>query len=317
MRLNHTGTAGRGAGLVELMVACMLGLLITFAIIKFYLCQHDAFNEQQGLARIQENSRFIDYLFSSRLKAAGYIGCSNITGTNMPAQFRLQKIAGISSSQIPAGLPASIAKKIKPGSDAIMVTRLKPVINKIASKIPAASDSLNLQVPLRLQEQQQYFISDCSHLEQFKIHLDRKQNMIKLNPPIAAEFKENAQLSELQQELYFISDTKRKNALGQTIYALNHYFINRSHTPHELIEGVEEMKIFYGLVINQQLHYLTAAEMTDKAWPLIKVVRLHLLLTSVDPVLTTASHYKFLGQTFILPDHLMRKELVTTIALRE
>ncbi|MCG8316130.1 MAG: PilW family protein [Pseudomonadales bacterium] len=62
----------RGLSLVELMVAMVLGLLITAGVTQLFLTNRLTSNLQQGLASVQEQGRFAVDFLSRELMSAGY-----------------------------------------------------------------------------------------------------------------------------------------------------------------------------------------------------------------------------------------------------
>ena len=62
----------KGLSLVELMVAMVLGLLITAAVIQLFLTNRQTFNLQQGIASVQEQGRFAVDFLSKEVMGAGY-----------------------------------------------------------------------------------------------------------------------------------------------------------------------------------------------------------------------------------------------------
>src|SRR5690606_9575744 len=73
----------RGVTLVELMVAMLLGMLLTAGAIQVFSGNRVAYSFNQGLARLQENGRFAIDTLNFRTRMAGYYGClSEIAVTN-------------------------------------------------------------------------------------------------------------------------------------------------------------------------------------------------------------------------------------------
>lgn len=73
----------RGVTLVELMVAMLLGLLLTAGAIQVFAGNRVAYSFNQGLARLQENGRFAIDTLNFRTRMGGYYGClSEIAVTN-------------------------------------------------------------------------------------------------------------------------------------------------------------------------------------------------------------------------------------------
>ena len=68
-----------GLSLVELMIALLLGLLITAAATQMLLTTKNAYRMQDDISRLQENGRFAVELLSHDIRMAGYMGCANIS----------------------------------------------------------------------------------------------------------------------------------------------------------------------------------------------------------------------------------------------
>ena len=67
--------AQHGLTLVELMVAITLTLVLTAGIIQVVLSSKHTYNLQQGISRIQENTRLVSDMLGRDLSQAGYLGC--------------------------------------------------------------------------------------------------------------------------------------------------------------------------------------------------------------------------------------------------
>lgn len=81
----------QGLSLVELMVAMMLGLLITAAVIQLFLTNRQTFNLQQGIASVQEQGRFAVDFLSKEIMGAGY--------GSVPAPIKVSTIPGEKASR--------------------------------------------------------------------------------------------------------------------------------------------------------------------------------------------------------------------------
>lgn len=69
----------RGLSLVEIMVALLLGALITVGIVQMFTANRATYQINMGQARLQENARFAMEFVTSSMRMAGYRGCSNRT----------------------------------------------------------------------------------------------------------------------------------------------------------------------------------------------------------------------------------------------
>ncbi|HUF71503.1 MAG TPA: PilW family protein [Gammaproteobacteria bacterium] len=65
----------RGVTLVELMVALVLGLLITGGVLQVFAANRASYEFNDGLSRLQENGRFALDTLNFRTRMAGYLGC--------------------------------------------------------------------------------------------------------------------------------------------------------------------------------------------------------------------------------------------------
>lgn len=65
-------TRMHGLSLVELMIAMVLGLLITAAVVQLFLTNRQTYSLQQGVASVQEQGRFAVDFLSQEMMSAGY-----------------------------------------------------------------------------------------------------------------------------------------------------------------------------------------------------------------------------------------------------
>lgn len=65
----------RGFSLIELMVAMIIGLVITGALLAMFSGMQRNYRLAEASSALQEDARYAAEVFSSRLRAAGYTGC--------------------------------------------------------------------------------------------------------------------------------------------------------------------------------------------------------------------------------------------------
>ena len=65
----------QGITLIELMIALVIGLLATGAMLKVYVDSSRLYRFNEGLARIQENGRFATEFIRRDARMAGFWGC--------------------------------------------------------------------------------------------------------------------------------------------------------------------------------------------------------------------------------------------------
>ena len=77
------GMPQSGFGLIELMISMVLGLLVLGAAIAVFQSNQRTYNANEGLNRIQENSRVAFELMSRDIRAAGGAACSSLARPNV------------------------------------------------------------------------------------------------------------------------------------------------------------------------------------------------------------------------------------------
>lgn len=70
-------TSAKGMSLIELMIAVLIGTILVLGLVEVFAASRTAYQMSEGMARVQENSRFaMDYL-QRDLRMAGHFGCVN------------------------------------------------------------------------------------------------------------------------------------------------------------------------------------------------------------------------------------------------
>lgn len=68
----------RGFGLVEIMVALVLGLVVSMGIVQIFSASRGTFQSQNAAARMQEDARFVLSKMIQELRMTGMYGCLDI-----------------------------------------------------------------------------------------------------------------------------------------------------------------------------------------------------------------------------------------------
>jgi len=317
-----------GFSLVEFVIASALGLLLITSLYELYISNKNNYHLQEGLSRLQENGRLAGHILNQGIRGAGYIGCSryqdNFPLTNIPAQTGMQfkpqdiiKGYHASGRSWTPSLPKNLSRKVKPDTDAITVTQ---VVTPLASLVTDMTDTQHLLTTsnAKFKKNELLLISDCQHADVFKVSYASRSSRtttqkITTAHPLHNYYKKYADVGELISTSYYIRKTTRKNNEGQRIYSL--YRINSGSRAEELIEGVQDMHIEYGVSNNDTLLiYKKANQITD--WQHVRSVRIALLLNTVDGVNANQRQYNFNGNEIKSSDHMIHREWDTYISLR-
>lgn len=73
----HPRKQSAGLSLIELMIAMTIGLLLVIGIIQIFSASRATYQMQDGVARIQENGRFITQFLQKQLRMGGFMGCGS------------------------------------------------------------------------------------------------------------------------------------------------------------------------------------------------------------------------------------------------
>lgn len=297
----------RGFGLVELMIAITLGLFLSAAVIQVFLATNASSKVQDSLAQIQENARFAMRFLGKEIRMAGYMGCSSIGNISVnviavPANkvdFTLAT-ALVGEDNVAAGNALSAVV----GSDVLHIKKASE--NDVNVTGNMASNNANLQIEnnsLGFATGDYVMVSDCLNADVFRIvnnpdnngngnaattlahsvgqGLNSSNNLSKL-------YQTDAEVFGFESVDYFVRDTGRDTAGGRPINAL---YMRRlvagsggvTAAALELVEGVEDMQISYGVDINDDRavdEYRSGAAVTD--WVDVLSVRISLLLVATE-----------------------------------
>ena len=86
-----------GFGLVEMMVALILGLLVVGAAFAIFQSNQRTFSSNQGINRIQEGARAAFEMMGNDLRAAGGSACSNVARPDVEHSNNTQETAFLST----------------------------------------------------------------------------------------------------------------------------------------------------------------------------------------------------------------------------
>lgn len=198
--------SAKGMSLIELMIAVLIGSILVLGLVEVFAASRTAYQMSEGMARVQENSRFaMDYL-QRDLRMAGHFGCvndqshaqtpgellSHFEDKDSPLQFNVS-IQGYEAADTDPGkknvaltaagnwspaLPSYIADKLKPlgGSD-IVVLRYLSAEGVPASAVTMAPNKTVIQIdPARwptltgngVPNPRLFGIADCNYADIFQ-----------------------------------------------------------------------------------------------------------------------------------------------------
>lgn len=148
---HHRNAHQRGVSLVELMVALAIGLFLVLGLVQIFSATRLAFAANEGLARVQENSRFAVEFLREDLRMAGHMGCLNELGYRGRAHNHVLTSPTPTNGQWPYRLdyPVQVYEFTGTGPGATVTlgtTRSTPAGNSWSPALPTqiAGTALNL-----------------------------------------------------------------------------------------------------------------------------------------------------------------------------
>ena len=361
--------AHSGLTLIEVMVAVVIALILLAVTVSIFVGNKRAYSEQEEMGRLQENARFALEMMMYDIRMAGYFGCSDESDTvlnhvkkNGVSDLYDSTIA-VEGSEAgadwkPSGTDMDAAYTADSG-DGISIRYLQPGGYQVEGHNNASAE-IDLNKVDGMAEGQIVAISDCANTDIFQITQVQAAGAQKIQhntgggsspgnlkngdddfdpancPSMSAsncfskEYGTDAQIVFFISRRYFICDA---DGDGVPSLCRNHVRPdgagNAEIATEELVEGIENMQILYGVDGNDDRIadlYCVADDVdtTDcldpaATWDNVVSVQLALLARTVDEygTDTDAATYNLLGDVIDPVDDRRRRRVFTgTIQIR-
>lgn len=296
-------TTARGFSVVELMVAMAISLLLLTGVVAIFGNSKSSYETTDRLSRVQENGRFALDRMVYDIRRSGFVGCARVPSyagsslnqqTNVRWNFLESPIRGfqaIGAAWTPA-LPAIPALNVLEANDAILVRvparDTQPARVTVDMGLPA--NPLNVDRPADFQTDDLVLAYSCEGQAVFHVsgvagnslNHDASGSLPgNASDRLSFPFRTNSEAVPVEAILYYI----RPSGADATINSLWRAVISRADddlVPEELVEGVEQMQIQYGLDTNGDRiadNYVTADLVPD--WSDVYSVSISLLVRSL------------------------------------
>lgn len=324
-----------GISLVEIMVALVISLFLLAGIVQVYIGNKATFTFTNALAEIQENGRFALDTMSQDLRLASEWGCIEFDPndtSNINNQLSAATITGTFDSDFHdfvneeaiEGLNENLGLN---GSDTITIRGGKPGQANVQSPFYAQGNSdLTVNDNGNIRANDFILVARCGTNdllipeEADILQVDSvdntvaNQSTLSVNGAKSQQFENDAMVIELQTVTYWIGNSTLATAGAPVPTLMRTEF----GVDQELIEGVEDMQILYGIDLGNDDfpdQYVTSDLVPD--WNNVVSVRVMLLVRSSDQFVTDAPQtYTFNSVQTTPADRRIRQVFTTTIALR-
>lgn len=331
----------RGLTLIELMVAMVLGLFLMSGAIEIFSANQRTIRLQIGLSRIQENGRFaIDFLMRD-IRMAGYWGCLSADAEIENKLNADPLYDSFIANQLPphaAGINNNTDNApVISGTDSFQLSgfrhsndnpRVVDQPTNRAASLKVTDDSALVQGDIVI-----IMNSECTSGDLFQLsNVTGGGGFDNLIHNEGNTVTPGNRVKELEVGLF--SDAAgphdNKYEAGSIVTKVTPNFINYSIQAGEngrpslfkgnteLIEGVEDMQIVYGVDTNDTKvpNYYTTANLVGN-WKQVVSIRLSLLLVSTnDNITSKAITYTYNGNTVTPTDKRLRRVFTTTVSMR-
>jgi type IV pilus assembly protein PilW len=315
------------------MIALVIGLLATGAMLKVYVDSSRLYRFNEGLARIQENGRFATEFIRRDARMAGFWGCSqgatltnliSIAATNHP-RYDSSDITGTNGSES--------SEPNKP--DSITFSGAGRNVGTLSNDMATPDSALNVDSTGDFKIGNAVLISDCETADIFQV-TETTGTAPNLTLKHDTEGNTTAELSKAYTKgsrLYAVQQIKFSIAPGADSeqFSLRRLICPASGDTctgegDELVEGIENMQVLFGEdreanddgtdgdgTANRYVPFDDPTLRMDR----VVSVRIFLLARSLNDNLTTeSSPYFFYDQVHAPGDKRLRKAFTTTITLR-
>ncbi len=316
-----------GFSMVELMVALVLGLFVTTAVLQTFLGAKKAYEFQQEFSRIQENGRFAMEFLSRDIRQADYWGCLS-DSSSIVANVSSAVDSGVEGFDAIPASSSGYAPVLGPLADGFLMRRINQTGVKV-EKIVGANVHLDKTTPFA--QGDTLIASDCSIGASFIISakVNPSDKVIKHGLPPSGG---GAGMSPLGipnvsgYDVYTAVSTRywlRLGVSGEPTLVRGTATDAWDSGGVELVEGVENFQILYGVDVPPKTgtpNYFVAADQVSAASTSmddVVSVQIHLLLRSLrDNMLDEPQALEYYGLSRIANDRRIRKAFTTTLALR-
>lgn len=343
----------KGFSLIELMIALVLGLIVTAVAIQIFLATKQTYRLTQSQSEIQDNARIALSILTRDIREAGYGGCKALDQLNVQIIANDPLPAVISENTIITGyegketnpaswspaLPDAIKDKVEPETDVITLQKATSCGGTLTGNLTASNANIHINSPntCRFDQGEAVMVADCNDA-----HIFRLSNSPNHGSPTETltfgidENKANHLCTSYSSSNPGSCDSGTEKLYGYDaevyIFSAVTYFVGKTHalylydnasnnSPVEIVEGIENIQITYGIDDNND-DEIDRYENADKIqadgdWDKVISASVSLLSqTLADNVIVEDQVFNYDNRTVTKADGKLRRVFTTTIAVR-
>jgi type IV pilus assembly protein PilW len=337
-----------GLSLVELMIAMTISLVTIAAVGWVYQGTMQTFRTHDALSRMQEGARYAFELLAKDLRMAGATGCPFETSANV-VNGNTDWDKNLFGRALTSDERDGTANSVTEFSDALRVIRADVLREYIVQAHDPGTSTFTLTGVHDIEPGDFMLATDCLHASLFQVSAAAPGTLSHglgiVTPGNASAnlgqggavytYAAGSRLYRMRGTGYFID----MNAVGQpALFRMRAAGATAALNAEELIEGVEDLQVTYGVDTNDDGEadfvdpdgdgdpYLTAVQVNSAAvpganpqekWARAMSIRISLLMrTTEDRVVPSAQRYRYNGATVTAGDRRLRKVFTHVINVR-
>jgi type IV pilus assembly protein PilW len=335
----------KGLTLIELMISMTIGLATIAAVGWVYLGTMQTYRTHDALSRLQEGARHTFEVIAKDLRMTGVTGCSWATNMNVVKNADTTWYASLFTQPL-ISVEQNGAGETE-FSDALRVLHADVSKEYIVANHNTGTSTIELTADHDIGDGQLLIATDCVHVSVFQAsaaagktvtHLAGTgpgNDATQLGSPLGSAYTygPGSRLYKLHAATYYVDE----NPAGvPSLYRLSPSGAGGVLEAEELVEGVEDLRVTYGVDTSSPpdgetdtlvgVPYLTATEVTNAValgpaadrWNRVVSIRISLLMRTIeDRVVPETQLYSYNGAANIDPgDRRLRKVFTHVIKLR-
>jgi type IV pilus assembly protein PilW len=240
--LTRVNNRQAGIGLIELMIAMLLGIILIGSVFQTLLGNMKTFHTNNGLARVQEGARFATNELARDIRMAGFVGCES----SLDAQ-NVKNNTGNTLFDFSAALSGTNG-----GTDAqpdtLQVKQLVSVNAHLTAAVAAGANSLTLSSAEDFKNGDVLYLGDCSN--GVVIHVNVSNNTLNLvnsagtSIALGTSFNQSASVYKMEVKKYSIAASTYTLKNGTAINAL---MVSVNGAANSVVAlGVDNLQVLYG-----------------------------------------------------------------------
>ena len=222
--------------LIELLVAMVLGVVVTLVLGELFINHERSFKFQQAVMQASHNGLLASNLLQTITENAGFTGCLSLH--NLSIDNHLSNVATV-PEKILSGTTLSKTWGHQPlaSTSLLQLSYMSPnTVNLLETM--HSSHYLSVSNDLKFKSGDIVMLSDCRHADLFKVDevYSKGSAQIIFTHSKLAQYRKDAELGLWQAPILYVANTSRLDTFGKPIPAL--YWHTLSGRDEELIEGI-------------------------------------------------------------------------------